>query len=464
MAGLSSILNTAKDALSVQSFGLNVTGQNITNATTPGYVRREAIIENRALGTQTTGSVVALGIRRAADTYADRAYYAANSDSSAASQYDSELQSVESLFNDLAETGLGDSLDAVFQSFEQLSARPNDKTVRTELLNKLDVFAGRVREVGDAIATQKTEMIDRARSTTSVINERSAEIADLNRQIVLAKQAGSDASDLIDRRNTKLLSLSDLIDVQTIDADDGSVMVRSSGTALIEGSQFRKLSIDVDDDGKLAIQATRAGGGEPSTDITRQLSGGKLAGIKDARDGDLFELSDRLDEFVFDVATAINTQHAAGVGLDGSTGRVLFDVSPTSDGAARSIYVSSDVIDNPDAIAAADTTNNLPGGSSNAVRLAALASSAISGSQTPSQTYANIVGAIGTARATATANVELRKNIFSQAETFRESTSGVNLDEEMVNLTKYQRAYEAASKVITTVDELLQRLIDTVGS
>ena len=116
---------------------------------------REAILETRALGSQTTGSVVAVGIRQASDVYLDRAFFSANSNRSAASQYDSELQSVEELFNDLGSTGLSDSLDAIFQSFEQLSARPNDKTVRAELLNRLDVFASRVREIGDSLASKK---------------------------------------------------------------------------------------------------------------------------------------------------------------------------------------------------------------------------------------------------------------------------------------------------------------------
>ena len=404
-------------------------------------------------------------IRQASDVYLDRAFFSANSNRSAASQYDSELQTVEELFNDLGSTGLSDSLDAIFQSFEQLSARPNDKTVRAELLNRLDVFASRVREIGDSLASKKTDMLDRARSTITQINERSTEIADLNRQIVNAKQAGSDASDLIDRRSVKILDLSGLIDVQTLTAADGSVTVRSSGTALIEGSLARALSVDLDDDDKLTLLATRVGGGTPATNITAYLTGGKLAGIKEARDGTLFDMVTRLDDFVFDVANTLNVQHAAGFGLDSLNGRALFDVTATADGAARALSVSTDVLGNTDAIAASDSIANLPGGSANAVLVAGLAQRAvISGTSTPSQAYASIVGSIGVARAAATSDVELRQDIFAQAEAARESTSGVNLDEEMVNLTKYQRAYEAASKVITTVDELLQRLINTVGS
>jgi flagellar hook-associated protein 1 FlgK len=465
MAGLSSILTTARDALSAQSFALSVTGQNITNASTPQYVRRDPLLETRALGNQTTGSVAVVGIRQAADAYLDRAYFLANSNHSAASQYDSELQSIEELFNDLSNTGLSTSLDAIFKSFEQLSARPNDKTVRTELLDRMDVFAARVREVGNTLAARKTDILDRARGLATQINERSTEIADLNRQITSEKQAGRDAADLVDRRNTKILALSELIDVQTIATENGGVMIRSSGTTLIEGGFSRNISVSLDANDGLMILASRADGSDPATNVTSFLSGGKLWALKEARDGTLTDVANRLDEFAFDVANALNQQHRIGFGLDGSTGKNLFDITPTEDGAAQAIRVSTDVLGQPDSIAASDTATNIPGGSSNAVLIAQLANSpSIAGGSTPSQAYANIVGNIGVVRAAATADVQLRQDIFTQAQSARESVSGVNLDEEMVNLTKYQRAYEAASKVITTVDELMQRLINTVGT
>jgi flagellar hook-associated protein 1 FlgK len=465
MAGLNALLYTARDALTTQSYGLNVAGQNVSNANTPLYVRREAIIETRAFGSQSTGSVVATGLRRAVDVYADRRFFEANSNSGAATQYDSELQQIETVFNDLGGTGLGSSLDAVFKSFQQLAARPTDTTVRAELLDKIDVFASRARQIGDTLATQRTEMLSRARDVATEANRRAAEIAQLNGRIVLARQAGQDAADLIDQRNAKLLDLSGLIDVRTIEAQDGSVMVQSSGTMLVEGSFARSLRVELDADGKLQVLASRMGGAEPDTDITSGLSGGKLAGIKEARDEDLFDNSGRFDTFVFDIATAINDQHRQGVGLDGSTGLNVFDVSSTSEGAARAITTSADVVGRPAAIGASQNAMDLPGGSGNAVLLGKLAdvTNVFGGSRTASQAYGDLVGEIGVSRASAKAEVELRTNIFEQTKSVRESTSGVSLDEEMVNLQRYQRAYQAASKVITTVDALLEELMAKVG-
>lgn len=462
MAGLTSLLNTARDALTTQSYGLNVTGQNVANATSPLYVRREAVIQTRALGTQTTGSVVALGLRRATDAYADRRYFEASSANSAAAQYDSELERIEALFNDLDGSGLGSSLDAVYQSFQQLSAQPTNSATRADVLNKLDVFANQTRQVGDQIAEQRTEMLTRARETAEQANQRAQEIAKLNDRIVRAKQSGEDASDLIDELNNKLLGLSELIDVRTMEAGDGSILVQSAGMTLIEGSNARSLSVSLDGDGQLQFLTSRNGGA--AINITSGVVGGKLAGIKQARDEDIFEVAKKFDEFVFDVATTINDQHRLGVGLDQSTGVNVFDVGSSSDGAARTLRVSAQLLGNPDALAASDSTLNLPGGSGNAVILGKLSETTnIFGSRTPSQAYGDLVGLVGTKRQGARSDLDLRQDIFAQVKTSREALSGVSLDEEMVNLQRYQRAYEAAGKVISTVDALLEELLAKVG-
>jgi flagellar hook-associated protein 1 len=464
MAGLSSLLNTARDALSAQSYGLNVTGQNISNASTPLYVRREAILQNRTMGTQTTGSVVATGIRRAVDVYVDRQYFQASSMNSGASQYDKELAQIESAFNDLGGVGLGSDLDALFSSFQQLATSPTDTTARSQVLAQTEVFSTRVNEIADGLATQKSEMVERAKDIASEVTQRASELAKLNQQIAYTTQSGQDASDLIDQRNNKLLNLSEMVDTRIVDGEDGQISIQSAGVMLVEGGTAREFKIDLDEEGKILVLATRAGGKPPDMEVTGHLTGGSLAGVKQARDEDLFDVAGMFDNFVFDVAGAVNAQHASGVGLDGVSGRNIFDVGPVATGAARSITVSADVAGNPAALAAAGSVDELPGGSSNALLLGNLATTALPGAtRTPAQSYGDLVGRVGLSRASATAEADLRQDIFAQAETSRESTSGVSLDEEMVSLQRYQRAYQAAASVITTVDGLLEELLAKVG-
>jgi flagellar hook-associated protein 1 FlgK len=464
VAALTKLLNTARDALNAQSFGLNVTGQNISNVNTPGYVRREAVLQTRALGTQTTGSVETLGIRRASDAFLDRRQYETTGQSSAASQHNDYLSSLEALFNDQSGTGLSSAVSGLFSSFSALSANPGDPNTRASVLSAADGFSSRVNQTADAMASQRTELLQQAQATAQAVNERSDQIAKLNMRIASATAQGEDAADLRDQRNRVLLDMASFVDIQTIDDGAGNVVVQGAGTTLVDGQHTRPMSVDLASDGSLRILVDHPGGS--ADDATRFLTGGKLAAIRETRDVDIFAAQQKLDSFVFDVTNAVNAQHRAGVGKDGVAGRNLFDVSGTAPGAARSVKLSVDVAGQPDRIAAASSVLTLPGGSDNAVALSTLADKALAtgGTRTASQAYGDIVGSIGSTKASAERSVETQQAIHDQIHAMHEAMSGVSLDEEMVNLTKFQRAYEAASKVLSTVDQLLAELIAHVGT
>ncbi len=462
MTSLNQLLYTARDALSAQSFGLSVTGQNIANASTPGYVRREALLSTQALGDQTTGTVQIDGLRRATDQFTERRFLETNSLAASADERSSQLSTIESLFNDAQGTGLGDSLDKLLGSFTELSANPSDSAARSNVLARADEFATRANSIGDSLAQAKDDLLTRAQATVDEVNEKAQAIAELNRKIAAADAQGNDAADLRDKRDSVLLNLSSLIDTHTFLDKNGGLVVQAAGTTLIEGEASRKLVLDLAPGGSLRLQAETTGGS--LSEVTQFLTGGKLQGIREARDVDLFEVSQSLDELVFDVATGINDQHAAGYGLDGVNGRNLFEISSSSTGAARAIQLSAAVTGQPDTIAAAGDALAAPGDSTNAALLADVASQKIAGSgtRTVAQAYADLVGEVATRVSRAMQDSEVRQSIFTQTQTMKESMSGVSLDEEMVALTKYQRAYQASARVLTTVDELLQDLLSRV--
>lgn len=462
MGSISQLLNTARDALTAQSYGLSVTGQNLANVNTAGYVRREAMLETRALGTQTTGTVQATGLRRVTDQFLERRQYESTGLSSAAREHDQRLGSLEAMFNDAAGTGLGSAVGALFNSFSALAANPSDMTVRQSVLDSAGALAQRVSDTADTIAQSRSDLLHDAQATTTQINDSARAIARLNAQISSAEAQGNDAADLKDQRNRLLLDLASMVDVRTINSS-GSIVVQASGATLVDGNEARQLSVDLDSAGKLRILASREGG--QATDVTQFLTGGKLAGIRETRDVDLFEVANKLDTFVFDVATAVNQQHQQGFGLDGGTARDVFEVSTVPQGAARSLKVSADVFAKPEALAASGSSTTLPGGSGNAALLSALGSAPIvfGSSRSVGEAYGDIVGDIASRKATSTTMLESREAISAQIDAMHEAMSGVSLDEEFVNLTKFQRAYEASARVLTTADELLQELINRVG-
>ncbi|MGC4092273.1 MAG: flagellar hook-associated protein FlgK [Polyangiaceae bacterium] len=458
---LTQLLYTARDGLTAQSYGLGVTGQNISNVNTPGYARREALLETRALG-DNAGTVNAAGLRRVTDVFIERRQLETTGLTSAAEEHDQDLASIEALFNDQSGTGLGSAIDKVFQSFSSLATNPSDPTTREQVLNAADDFATRVNDTADAVAKASEGLFQAAQATVQQINEKAKAIAKLNDQIMAAEASGSTAADLRDRRSQLLLSLSGMVDVRTVTSGN-SILVQAAGATLVEGANANTFGVQLDSAGGLLLTAAREPGAA-TQDITNHLTGGTLAGIRDARDVDLVAVSKKLDQFAFDVGTAINTQHAAGFGLDGATGRNLFDLTAGPSGAARAIKLSADVAGNPDAIAASSSATTVPGGSDNAAALSALSRSQIAsgGTRTASDAYGDIVGDVASRRSASTQMLEARKAISSQVDAMSESMSGVSLDEEFVNLTKFQRAYQASARLLTTADQLLQELIQRI--
>lgn len=459
--GINDLLSIARDALAAQSFGVDVTGQNVSNVNTPGYVRRSALLEARSIAGASEGGVNVAGVARAYDRFLDARNVVASGLASSAESHDGALGSLQAIFNDTGGTGLNDQLSQLFGSFTALAANPADPTTRATVLARADDFARTLRDSSSQIASQRQDMLTQAQGMTGEANGIATRIAKLNGQIAQAQALGQDAADLQDQRSKLVGDLAQTVDVHAFVDGQGRFVVRTAGATLVEGDTAGALSVSLDKTGALQLLAQR--GGSPPVDVTSQLSGGKLMGIKQARDVDATALQGRLDQLAFDVATAIDKQHAAGFGLDGVSGRSLFQVAAPP-GSAATIQLDPQMVGHPERVAASDTALNVPGGSANAVALSGLASANITGSGTRTATegYSDLVGDLGARKQASASDVALREAQAAQTKAMRDSTSGVSLDEEMVSLTKYQRGYEAASKLVKTADDLLAQLMQTI--
>jgi flagellar hook-associated protein 1 FlgK len=200
-------------------------------------------------------------------------------------------------------------------------------------------------------------------------------------------------------------------------------------------------------------------GSDPGVDVTANVDSGSLGGIREARDVDLAKASSDLDAYAYDVASAINQVHSAGVGSDGTGGRNLF-VQPTQvAGAAYKMALDPSMVDQPGRLAAAGSAAELPGGNSGALALAKLADAPSFGGATLAGRFAAMASDVGARSASAQSESDFRSQTLATAENFAANASGVSIDEEMTNLTQYQRAFQASSQVLKTVDSLFDSLM-----
>ncbi len=460
MGSLFSLLSVARDGLQAQSTGLAVTGQNISNINTPGYARRVVEMSARPVLGSSFGGVEATRVSRSFDRLSRGRVVEEHGRQGAADARASALSTLESIVAP-GGSSISDSLDGFFRSLDTLSGSPSDTSARLSVLGRAGDLAQRISGAADDLSTLRSDLLQRATGVAGEVNERLGRIATLNSQIAESTARGDGGADLRDQRDQLVQEVGDRIGARAIEDDAGRVTLFAAGVALVDGSHASSLAVGTDLAGNLQVQVKGTGSFE--VDVTNSVTQGTLGGIREARDTDAPAAAAALDRFAFDLAGAVNAVHSSGVGLDGTGGRSLFTTSSSVSGAARSLTLNAALDGHPERVAASGGVAGLPGGNDVALRLAGLASAGLgAGSATPSDRFASIVADVGVRHAAAESESALRADTVLQAESLRESASGVSLDEETINLTKFQRAFEASTRVLRTADELLDNLLKSL--
>jgi flagellar hook-associated protein 1 FlgK len=237
-------------------------------------------------------------------------------------------------------------------------------------------------------------------------------------------------------------------------------VVLPGGGALVNGQAAATMSTrpGTGNDGHLEITLAPVDGSPPAV-IPASKLGGTAAGLLEARDAGLGAARAKLDQMAYDFTSTVNTVHRAGFGLDGVDGRDFFAPIAAVNGAATAIAVEAAVLANPQQIAAATSAATVPGNGTNLQALILTERVPLTGGGDVGQTFGRIAAEFGATAAGAGAMAEQDTHMLSHLQEMRESVSGVSIDEELVNLTKSQRAYEAVMKVITTADSMLDTLM-----
>ncbi len=456
MGSLTSLMFLARDGMAAQTAAIDVAGQNVTNAGRAGYVRRSAVLETRAVTGGALGGVDFTGIRRHYDQFAQTRILGESGMLSSAKARAGGLAGLESWLAP-SEGGIGDRMSAMFSAATELASHASDPAARATFLARAEEVALSFRTAGDALATRRADLHAQAGEATQTINTSLKDIAKLNTQIAAAQASGESAADLRDARDGLIRKVSEGTGASAIEEPNGMVTLLAGGTALVQGDQASALSVSLGSGGSLAFSVQKPGGS--TVDVTSRLDGGTLGGIREARDVDIAGMQTSLDQMAYDFATAANAVHGAGFGLDGVSGRPLFAPPGGVAGAARALVVDPGVAGQPNKLAASSTASGLPGGNGNALALAGLAGQPMGAGGTPVERFGTFTAMLGTAQTSASGAMEMRESTLGMAEAMREQSAGVSIDEEMVDLARYQRAFEATMRVLQVADQLLEGLI-----
>lgn len=462
MAGLFSLLTTGAQTLGAHRSASDTASHNIQNVNTPGFSRQranlEAVLPADRVGNALLGRGATLGgVSRAGDAFLEAQLGLIRGEAASSDANANALQAVTA-FDPQASGGLSQTLSAFYSALRAVGQNPSQVGLRQAALSAAGALASSFNRTADAVDAARAGIDTQLTFDLPEVNALASKMASLNAQVKLAQASGVSPNDLLDARQQAQDALVAFTGARAIANADGSVsLALASGTALVLGDRAASFSTVADpaNGGLLALRLTRTDG-TLATD-TPAVSG-KLGGLLAARDGTLRQALTAVDTLAFDFAGTVNAVHSAGFGTDGVSGRALFDAGAQA-GAAGRITLSAQVIGNPAALATASSLATLPGDGTNLQALVATESSALSAGYDAGTALSNIVGEFGAAAARLQDAAAQDSAQLNGLTTRRNSITGVSVDEELVELTKSQRAYEATLKVIQTANQMLDTLM-----
>jgi len=462
VSDLLSVLSNAASSLGVYRALTATIGHNIQNANTPGYARQRAVLSETSPAEAASGAYIGRGVALQAVTQVrDRfveAQIPAAIGSAARSAAESEALAALHALDPGAAGGLGASIGGFYAALRGLSQNAGDAGLRTTALGAARSLAHAFNRAAGSIEQTRSALDARLGGLVSEVNTEARAVAELNAEVNAARAAGAEPNDLLDMRQVHLDKLAELVGATQVPTSEGDVnLVLPGGVVLVAGRRAGVLSAapDPGNGGHLAVSLRAVDGSGPSRLAASSFSGA-VAGVLEARDGALASAASAVDQLAFDLAASVNAVHAAGFGLDGVSGRPLFDAGAAAAGAAGRIAAA---LADPRQLAAASSAAALPGDARNAQALVATESAALSGGKDPQATLSSIISDFGAeaqrSAAYASQDAAIRDNLLH----LRESISGVSIDEELVAMQRAQRGFEAITRVIRTADEMLQVLM-----
>jgi flagellar hook-associated protein 1 FlgK len=463
MSSIDSILNAGRTALLANQKAIDVASNNIANVNTPGYTRQRPVF--RSLGaTLTAGGTSAAGVhitdvRRAYDRFLSAQL---NTEKQAMGRWEAQqggLERAEIIFTEAEDFGLSHVMSEFWNAWQDLSNNPAGHIERVAVVGKAQQLSMTFNQMAHELSQLRTDMNSSIKGVIDEVNWLSEQIAGLNAKIKEVEAGGVTANEMRDTRDQMLQDLSQLIDLSAYEKDDGSLsVIIGTGQPLIENVAAHRLSTAPSGvPGQLDRILLQDSFGA-TQDITDQIGGGKLKGYLEVRDTFIPDYQTRLDTLAASIIGEVNGLHSLGLALDGSQNPFF-----TGSGAVD-IAVDPTIANDANKIAAAGPTDGLPGGNSTAMAIANLQHQlTMSGNGTTfGEFYHTLVSGVGNDVQNADNYYQHQEQMVLQLDNYWEAASGVSIDEEMVDLIKYQYAYEAAARVIRAADELMETLISIV--
>jgi len=468
--------NSAVRGLLASQRALYTTNHNIDNANTKGYSRQQ--IEQRAtnpfkmpgIGFLGTGTEI-YNVERIRDSFVDFKYW---NESAPLGEWEVKrdlLTEIEKLMGEPTDSSFRQYMDDFYKSLDEMTKNPSDTAFREPVRENAMAFTKHINETAKRLYNMETETEYFIETKVKTINGITKQVVDLNRQIYSAEISGRQANDLRDRRELLVDELSKMINIKATESADGKYNISLGGITIVHHFSSNEISFkgDKDADGNKTYELLWENGGEVN------LSTGELKGLIDVLSGNGEDNTyrgipyyiKRLNEFSKGFADKFNEVHRTGFGLDDTVAGDKNFFQYIENEAAATFTLDDSIIEDITNIAAGGSSGN-PMDFENLLKLIAQREdkSFFTGEVskgTPDDFISSMLSSMGVdslhAKRVFTTQELMQKNI----ETKRMSISGVSLEEEMADMVRFQHVYVASSKMISTMDLLLDITVNRLG-
>ncbi|RPK25838.1 flagellar hook-associated protein FlgK [Paenibacillus xylanexedens] len=502
-------IETAKRSLFTQTTALSTTGHNVANANTEGYSRQKvnmqasipmepfAFLHSTTPGQLGTG-VEFDSITRVREKFLDDQYRNENTNFGSWSIQRDTLEKLEAIVNEPSDTGFRTVMDNFYKSWSDLSKNPEDVTARRIVKETTLALTDAMNQISRQLDALSQDLDSNIAVKSNEIQGYLGNIANLNSAIVKVESLGDNANDLRDQRDLMTDKLSKIMNITVTDSQQG-YQIQMNGQALVTGG-----AVQVAVDPAFLNTAYTAG----------TLTNGEVHGMIKSRDTLVSDYKKQMDELANTLANGdieitlpagsvipatnalglaggalatdtkvtvkgLNGLHQLGYTMDGTTTPGLPFFTAAGGGTAitaGNISLNAEILADPNKIAtslrttdASGTETVIKGNNTLAILLANLKDTPMKSADGMRNAaigaqFSAIVGQLGVQSQEAARQTSNSEFLVEQVETRRQSVSGVSLDEEMSNMIKFQHAYNASARFMTTYDELLDKLINSTGT
>ncbi|CPR21069.1 flagellar hook-associated protein FlgK [Brenneria goodwinii] len=547
----SSLFSIASSGLKAANLALSTTSNNIANANTDGYNRQSVQLAQTSGKVTSFGSVgtgvTVLSINRAYDSLVVSQLRAATTSYESTNAYYEQISQVDNLLSD-SDTSLSTMMSSFFSGLQSLTTNASDTSARQTVISSAESLVNQFASANDYLSDMDSSINQQLSTNVDLVNSYTSQIAEINDQITRLGSSGSSANALLDQRDLLIDNLNKLVGVSVSTQGNNIINVSlSNGQTLVQGdTSYQLVAVKSSSDTSRTTIAYDNGIGDPVEIDESSLSGGSISGLLSFRSEVLDSSRNQLGLIALTLADSFNTQHSAGVDLNGDAGTNFFsfsqpevssntqnsgtatlsavytdtsavkasDYTVTYDGSAWQVTRMSDGA-SVTATSATDSDGNTTlsfegltltvngdaqeddsfllkplssvinslsvsvtdvakvaagsgGGesdNSNALKLLDLQNqNLVGGNATLNDAYASLISDIGVKAKSAENNSSTQSTIVSQLTEKQQSISGIDTNEEYVDLTRYQQYYLANAKVLATAGTIFDSLLSAVSS